>query len=119
MADSTLTGHTDKTFDDDKLNMTTRTDADRSSGEKVADEIHLVYVPGDVSVGEALSTSSYRRYLQRTRHGPVATGDVWNEFVARGCGATRDIVLRVVSVERGTRLGDATTLVFDSPDERD
>ena len=63
-------------------------------------------------VGEALARASYVRYLRRARAGPVAPGDRWSEFVSRGCGAPRDVVLWVGRVTGPGVVGPATTFAF-------
>lgn len=63
-------------------------------------------------VGEALGRTSYVRYLRRARAGPVAPGDRWPEFVSRGCGAPRDVVLRVERVTGPAVVGPKTAFAF-------
>lgn len=78
----------------------------------IATEIRLSFSPATSRIAEALDSRSYRSYLRRTRDGPVAVGDRWNEFVNQGCGTTQDIVLRVESVQDGDSIGEETVFVF-------
>lgn len=82
-----------------------------------ATEVYLSLSPGDDRTAEALDTRPYRLYLHRTRGGPVAIGDQWNEFINCGCGTTRYVVLRVESITDGDSIGDETTFVFEPHSE--
>lgn len=64
-------------------------------------------------VAGALDADRFRAYLHRVHEGPVAVGDEWSEFVTEGCSAPRDVVLRVVAVDGGSRLGPGTALAFE------
>ena len=66
-----------------------------------ADRVVLAYAPATEWVGEQLTGETYAGFLRRTRDGPAAAGDVWEEFVSRGCGAPRDVTLRVEAVRAG------------------
>lgn len=85
----------------------------------VATEVHLSFVPTDDRIGEALDKRHYRSYLRRSRQGPVDVGDEWDEFVSRGCGSTRDVTLRVESIEGGDEIGEETEFVFEPRQSRD
>lgn len=63
-------------------------------------------------VGAALSRASYGRYLRRARAGPVEPGERWPEVVSRGCGAPRDVVLRVERVTGPAVVGPETAFAF-------
>ncbi|WP_135536990.1 hypothetical protein [Halostella pelagica] len=79
----------------------------------IADRVTLSY-PEDERSRNELETDTYRSYLRRARDGPVSPGDEWKEFVSRGCGAVRDVVLRVEAVDGGTTVGDTTEFEFVS-----
>lgn len=78
-----------------------------------ATEIVVSFAPTDDRTAEALDAASYRSYLRRTRRGDVSVGDEWAEFVNCGCGSTRDVVLRVESVDGGESIGTETAFVFE------
>lgn len=78
----------------------------------VADRVILEFSPTDEQTADALRAGSYRRYLKRTRKGPLHIDDEWREFVSCGCGSTRDVVLRVADFSGGIRLTEATDIVF-------
>lgn len=85
-----------------------------------ADRIVVSYRAPGVDAGSAeggwiereLDSRHFRRYLRTAHAGPVAVGDEFEEFVSRGCGRPRDVVLRVEAVEGGTALGGPTALSF-------
>jgi hypothetical protein len=76
-----------------------------------ADRVTLSY-PKDEQTRDELESDTYRSYLRRARDGPVSAGDEWEEFVSRGCGSTRDVVLHVETVDGGSVVGDATEFEF-------
>ena len=76
----------------------------------------LSFDPGDDATAAALDTDRYRQYLRRAHAGPVAVGDEWTEFVSRGCGSTRDVQLRVESVDGGEEVGAGTAFAFRRSD---
>lgn len=78
-----------------------------------AEEVRLTFSPTDDRTVAALDADRYRQYLRRAHAGPVAAGDEWAEFVSRGCGSTRDVTLRVASVEDGESVGDRTEFVLE------
>jgi hypothetical protein len=80
--------------------------------ETTADRIVLSVDPADDDTVAALDSERYRAFLRRTHAGPVAAGDEWAEFVSRGCGSTRDVTLRVASVEGGEAVGAETAFAF-------
>lgn len=77
-----------------------------------ASRVLLSYAPAREWVARELDADSYRGYLRRTRGGPVAPGDEWEVFAARGCSTPRDVVLRVERVEGGDELGSRTTIDY-------
>lgn len=85
----------------------------RSEEDDHAARVILSFAPTDESTAEALRKDPYRTYLRRTRSGPVAVGDEWEEFVSRGCGTTRDVVLRVESTIGGDSIGPETAFAFE------
>lgn len=89
--------------------------SDRATSEssETAARVVLAFSPPDERTADALDADSYRSYLRRTRSGPVSVGAEWDEFVSRGCGTTRDVTLRVRSVQGGTELGEETELAFE------
>lgn len=80
--------------------------------DAVAERVVLRYAPVTDRTAEELSTPRYGAYLRRTEAGPVATGDEWEGFVSRGCGAIADVTLSVEAVEGGKRVGEATEFAF-------
>ena len=81
--------------------------------ERSAIRVTLSAVPDDDRTRAAIDTGRYRQYLRRAHAGPVAVGDEWAEFVSRGCGSTRDVTLRVVSVTGGERIDEGTAFAFE------
>lgn len=65
-------------------------------------------------VHDRLRALPFRAYLRRAHSGPVTEGEEWGEFVNCGCGTTRDVVLRVETVDCATHLGEATALELTS-----
>lgn len=88
-----------------------------SDEDEHAARVVLSFAPADESTAEALRADSYRAYLRRTRSGPVDAGEEWEEFVSRGCGTTRDVVLRVESTDGGDAIGPDTEFAFEPRDE--
>lgn len=84
--------------------------------DDVASSIVVSYAPATDAVGRELTRSSYRGYLRKANSGRVAAGDVWTEFVSRGCGGTREVELRVERVVGGSTIGPETEFEF-VPDE--
>ncbi|GAB7093743.1 hypothetical protein JCM30237_08950 [Halolamina litorea] len=78
-----------------------------------ATRVVLSYTPAESRVGDELRTERFRGYLRRAHAGAVAVGDQWAEFVSRGCGSTRDVTLRVESVEGGDEVGERTGFAFE------
>jgi len=71
---------------------------------------------GDPDTDASLRKPSYRRYLQRSKAGPVDPGDVWEEFVNCGCGTTEDVSLRVERVDGGGVIDEDTDIVVERRD---
>ncbi|MFC6732699.1 hypothetical protein [Haladaptatus sp. DYSN1] len=73
-----------------------------------------VSVPEPVSswVLDELQSDAYTGYLRRVHAGPVGQGTEWEEFVSRGCGLPKTVVLRVETVTGGDEVGRATTFEF-------
>jgi len=78
----------------------------------------LSYDPGEIDdvsrywVENELSSDSYESYIRRSRE-TVTEGEVFEEFVSKGCGVSIAVNLRVERVERvegGAELGDCTTV---------
>ena len=80
-------------------------------GHDSADHVTLS-VRLDETVQNALEQPSYRAYLRRTRAGPLEIGDEFEEFVSCGCGSTRDVRLRVESIDGGRAIGADTAFSF-------
>jgi hypothetical protein len=76
-----------------------------------ADRVTLSY-PEDERTRDELESDTYRSYLRRARDGPVSPGEEWEEFVSRGCGSTRDVVLHVEAVDDGSAVGPTTEFEF-------
>lgn len=87
---------------------------DGSLDESTAARVTLAVSPGDDRTVEAVDSERYRAYLRRAHAGPVTVGEEWAEFVSRGCGSTRDVTLRVESVETGEEIGEETEFAFVS-----
>ena len=83
------------------------------SASNTASRVTLSFSPSDGRTAEALDAPSYRSYLRRTRSGPVAVGDEWEEFVNCGCGTTRDVTLRVAATTGGRSIDEETEFVFE------
>ncbi|QPV61330.1 hypothetical protein I7X12_11165 [Halosimplex litoreum] len=83
-----------------------------ATADGVAECVVVRYAPVTDRITEELETSRYGTYLRRTEAGPVATGDEWEGFVSRGCGATVDVTLSVGAVEGGDRVGETTEFEF-------
>lgn len=79
--------------------------------------VTISFSPPDDRTAEVLSTHSYRAYLRRAHSGRVTVGDAWEEFVNCGCGATRDVTLRVESTTGGGAIDEETELVFEPSSE--
>lgn len=88
-----------------------------SESSESASRVVLSFSPPDERTADALDADAYRSYLRRTRSGPVAVGAEWDEFVSGGCGTTRDVTLRVESVQGGAVLDEETELVFEPSSE--
>lgn len=86
--------------------------ADAAEQAQIADTVVLSH-DGDEDTEHSLQKPSYIRYLQRSKTGPVAVGDVWEEFVNCGCGTTEDVQLRVEGIEGGTAIGETTNFRFE------
>ena len=82
------------------------------SGE-TASRVTLSFEPTDESTAAALDTDRYRSFLRRSHAGPISVGDEWAEFVSRGCGSTRDVTLRVESVDGGGAVGEETAFALE------
>ena len=84
---------------------------------QTATELLLSY-PDDLDDPDRqrLRDSSFRSYLRRT-HERAREGDVWNEFVGRGCGSTRDVALLVEHVEGGPALAESTEIEYVSREQ--
>lgn len=82
-----------------------------------ADRIRIRYAPGSDSVGEALRAESFEQFLRRSKGGRVGVGDEWKEVVNDGCGRTKDVTLRVKTVEGGTAVGSETSFEFRAETE--
>lgn len=94
-------------------------DVSESTGAAVADHVVVEFGAPEGEeewVIDALAEQSYTGYLRRVHAGPVAPGDRWSEFVSRGCGGTRDVILTVVSVDGGDAIGSRTTFSFRAAD---
>ena len=78
-----------------------------------ADTVRLSYTPVDDRVADALDTPSYRSYLRGAHCGRVEPGTEWSEFVGTGCGAARDVILRVEAVTGGSSIGRDTAFAFE------
>ncbi|MFC7203182.1 hypothetical protein ACFQJC_06625 [Haloferax namakaokahaiae] len=83
------------------------------SNRQGAETVVLSYTPTDDRTSSALSADSYRAYLRRTRDGPIAVGDEFEEFVNCGCGTTRDVTLRVEAVVGTPVVTRETQFVFE------
>lgn len=81
--------------------------------EDTAARVTLSFEPTDESTAAALDTDRYRSFLRRSHAGPVAVGDEWEEFVSRGCGSTRDVTLRVESLDGGGEIDGGTMFAFE------
>jgi hypothetical protein len=81
--------------------------------EETAARVRLSFEPTDESAAAALDTDRYRSFLRRSHAGPISVGEEWAEFVSRGCGSTRDVTLRVESVDGGGEVGDGTVFAFE------
>lgn len=81
--------------------------------EETASRVTVSFEPSDESTAAALDTDRYRSFLRRSHAGPVGAGDEWAEFVSRGCGSTRDVTLRVESVDGGGAVGEETAFAFE------
>ena len=81
--------------------------------EETAARVRLSFEPTDESTAAALDTDRYRSFLRRSHAGPISVGEEWAEFVSRGCGSTRDVTLRVESVDGGGEVGDGTVFAFE------
>lgn len=82
----------------------------------VIDRVTISY-PDDEWIRNELETDTYTGYLQRAKDGPIEVGDEWDEFVSRGCGTPRDVILRVEAVEGGSVIGPETEFVFTPREE--
>lgn len=80
----------------------------------IASRVTLSLSPGDDRTVDAVDSQRYRAYLRRAHEGAVSVGTEWVEFVSRGCGSTRDVTLRVESVEGGEEIGEGTAFAFVS-----
>jgi hypothetical protein len=78
-----------------------------------ATQIVIAFSPTDEQIAEELDSQHYRSYIRRTRAGPISAGDEWNEFISCGCGATRDVSLRVESIYGGEQIDNETEIVFE------
>jgi succinate dehydrogenase/fumarate reductase-like Fe-S protein len=88
-----------------------------TASEQGAETVVLSYAPADDRTATALDAESYRAYLRRTRDGPVAVGDEFEEFVNCGCGTTRDVSLRVEDVVGTAVVTSETRFVFEPRDD--
>lgn len=79
----------------------------------IADTVRLSYAPVDDRVADALDTPSYRSYLRSAHRGRVEPDTEWSAFVGIGCGATRDVTLRVEAVTGGSAIGHDTAFAFE------
>ncbi|MBP1987194.1 hypothetical protein [Halolamina salifodinae] len=83
-----------------------------SAEGSAAARVALSLSPSDDRTVDAVDSERYRAYIRRAHAGPVAVGEEWAEFVSRGCGTTRDVELRVESVEGGEEIGEGTEFAF-------
>jgi hypothetical protein len=86
-------------------------------GMTEADRIRVRYAPGSDDVGEALRAESFEQFLRRSRKGRVAVGDEWAAVINDGCGRTKDVTLRIKTVEGGTAVGSETSFEFRAETE--
>jgi hypothetical protein len=77
-------------------------DLDPTAGDDGFAENHIIH--------DRIREQPFRAYLRRVHGGPVTEGDEWSEFVNCGCGTTADVVLRVESVDGGSRLDEETVI---------
>lgn len=91
-------------------NETDRGDANTVDADRVVVSVRADC--GFETAESALSAGTYVTYLRRVHGGSVGVGDRWEEFVSRGCGSTRDVVLTVESVVGGDGIGETTDFEF-------
>ena len=90
--------------------------ADRSAGA-TAERVVVSHPAAFSETGRRqLEKQSFRSYLHKT-HDEARAGDVWEEFVGVGCGATRDVSLRVERVDGGTEIDDETAISYAARDD--
>ena len=84
---------------------------------EAATSVTLAFSPtDDEDIADGIEADAFRGYLRKAHDGPVALGDEWDEFVNCGCGSTKDVTLKVVSITGGDEIGEETTLEYEPAD---